>query len=48
VAVYVRRGTPLHEFRQIQVITVGAGGIARIDGFHDLDLPRAFGIPLRL
>jgi hypothetical protein len=33
------------EFRHIQVLTVAADGIARIDAFQDKGLAEAFGLP---
>jgi hypothetical protein len=45
---YLRRDTDMFVFRHIQVLTVFADGIARIDAFQAKGLPDAFGLPEEL
>jgi RNA polymerase sigma-70 factor, ECF subfamily len=45
VALYRRREDQPCRFLHVQVLTLGADGIARIDGFHDHTLYAAFGVP---
>jgi RNA polymerase sigma-70 factor (ECF subfamily) len=48
IALYLCRGTDEFRALHIQVLTFGEAGIARIDGFHGVDLFPAFGLPLTL
>jgi hypothetical protein len=43
--IYLRRDTDMFVFRHIQVLTVFANGIARIDAFQAKGLAEAFGLP---
>ena len=40
-----RRDGDVHQFIHVHVLTMTETGIARIDGFHDLDLHAKFGLP---
>jgi hypothetical protein len=46
--IYLRRETGTFVFRHIQVLTVFADGIARIDAFQAKGLAEAFGLPEEL
>jgi RNA polymerase sigma-70 factor (ECF subfamily) len=46
--IYLRRDTDMFVFRHIQVLTVFANGIARIDAFQAKGLAEAFGLPEEL
>jgi RNA polymerase sigma-70 factor (ECF subfamily) len=48
VGLYRRRDGAAYRFLHIQVFTLDADGIARIDGFHDKRLAAAFGLPAEL
>jgi RNA polymerase sigma-70 factor, ECF subfamily len=43
--IYLRRDTDMFAFRHVQVLTVRADGIARIDAFQAKGLAEAFGLP---
>jgi len=46
IGLYRRRGDDVaHRLIHIQLFTLDSGGIARIDGFHELDLHAGFGLP---
>ena len=45
IGVYRRRGDDAYRLLHIQLLTLDSRGIARIDGFHELDLHAAFGLP---
>ena len=46
--IYLRRGTGTFVFRHVQVLTVFADGIARIDAFQAKGLAESFGLPEEL
>ena len=46
--IYLRRDTDMFAFRHIQVLTVLADGITRIDAFQAKGLAEAFGLPEEL
>jgi RNA polymerase sigma-70 factor (ECF subfamily) len=48
VAFYRRREDGAFRFLHVQVITCDTDGIARVDGFHDPDLYKLFGLPAAL
>jgi RNA polymerase sigma-70 factor (ECF subfamily) len=48
VALYRQRDDDVYRFLHLQVFTLDAHGIARIDGFHDKRLAVAFGLPAEL
>jgi RNA polymerase sigma-70 factor, ECF subfamily len=45
VGLYRRRDSDAYQFLHVQVLTMAATGIARIDGFHASDLYAPFGLP---
>jgi RNA polymerase sigma-70 factor (ECF subfamily) len=48
IGLYRQRGEGACQFLHVQVLTLDAHGIARIDGFHDKRLPAPFGLPAAL
>ena len=45
VLLYRRRDSDVYRFLHVQVVTMSAAGITRIDGFHAAELYRPFGLP---
>jgi hypothetical protein len=48
LGIYLRWDTDVFAFRHVQVLTVLADGIARIDSFHAKRLAEDFGLPEEL
>jgi len=48
IGLYRQRADGAYRFLHVQVFTLDAHGIARIDGFHDKRLPAPFGLPAEL